>query len=208
MSRRLPVGLYGIADTGFGDPALLGLQLAQGGAQVVQLRAKGWTTAQRIRTGRTLVEHLRPLGVLVIMNDDLDAAVAIGADGLHLGQQDGDLAYARQVLGPNAILGRSTHSPAQASTAEAEADYIGFGPVFATTTKRAAGVARGLEELARVVASMTIPVVAIGGIRLEHLPRLRQAGAEHWAVISDIFRHERPAEMARNFRLTATSPSR
>ena len=139
MSRRLPVGLYGIADTGFGDPCHLARQLVHGGARVIQLRAKDWTTAQRIHAGRALVEHFRPLGVLFIMNDDLDAAVAVGADGLHLGQDDGDLASARVVLGPSAILGRSTHSAAQATAAEAEVDYIGFGPVFATTTKRAAG---------------------------------------------------------------------
>jgi thiamine-phosphate pyrophosphorylase len=81
-----------------------------------------------------------------------------------------------------------------------DADYIGFGPVFATHTKRAAGAALGPEALARAVAAVDIPVVAIGGIRLDHLPVIRAAGARHWAVISDILGHPDPADRARRFR--------
>ena len=85
MKPTLPSRLYGIADASFGDPVSLGRVLAAGGARVVQLRAKGWSTAERVASGRGLVEHLRPLGVLVIMNDDLEAAVRADVDGLHLG---------------------------------------------------------------------------------------------------------------------------
>lgn len=200
MTPPLPRGLYGIADTGFGDPLVTALQLARGGARVIQLRAKNWNTAQRVTVGRALVKCLHPLGVLVVMNDDLEAAASAGVDGLHLGQDDGSLAVARARLGPRSLLGRSTHCLAEAVGVEPEADYIGFGPVFETKTKRAAGDSLGPAALTRVVRAVALPVVAIGGIRLEHLPHLRAAGAHHWAVISDILTHQDPEGRARRFR--------
>ena len=165
MKESLAAGLYGIADTMFGDPVQQGIQLANGGARVIQLRAKSWTTEARVRAGRALVEHLRPRGVRIVMNDDLRAALDARTDGLHLGQDDGDLLEARRMLGATALLGRSTHSLSQAIEAASQADYIGFGPVFATATKRAAGTARGLQQLEQVLLAVTIPVVAIGGIQ-------------------------------------------
>lgn len=196
---RLAPGLYGIADAAFGDPVELGVALAHGGAAVVQLRAKGWSTAERIRAGRQLVERLAPSGVRLVMNDDLDAAVACGAHGLHRGQDDGPLAAARARLGPAALLGRSTHSVRQVESVDPEADYIGFGPVFDTHTKAAAGAPRGLARVADAVRCSRVPVVAIGGIRAADLPGLRAVGVRHWAVISDILRSADVAARARAF---------
>jgi len=195
----LAPGLYGIADTTFGDPLTLGLALADGGARVIQLRAKDWTTAQRVAACRALVEHLRPRGVRLVMNDDLLAAEHGHADGLHLGQDDGSLSTARAILGPDALLGRSTHNLEHVRRVDREADYIGFGPVFHTQTKRAAGHARGLDSLREAVAESVLPVVAIGGIRHAHLPAVRATGARHWAVISDILGHPDISARARQF---------
>ncbi|HCH64849.1 MAG TPA: thiamine phosphate synthase [Deltaproteobacteria bacterium] len=208
MTKALAPGLYGIADAGFGDPVEQGIQLADGGAEIIQLRAKHWTTAARTRAGLALVEHLRPRGVRVIMNDDLQAALASNADGLHLGQDDGDLMTARSKLGANAIVGRSTHSLAQAIEAATQADYIGFGPVFTTTTKRAAGTPRGLEVLEQVLRTVSLPVVAIGGIRLKHLPHLRRIGVRHWAVISDIMNEPDRVLRARRYRYVPATSTR
>ena len=186
MTPSLFPGLYAIADTAFGDPLAQGFALAEGGARTIQLRAKDWSTAQRARAGRALVEHLADRGVRIVMNDDLEAAVQAGVHGLHLGQDDGSLAQARARLGPSALLGRSTHSIEQVFGTEPEADYIGFGPVFTTSTKRSAGAARGIELLSRAVRSSCVPVVAIGGIDRTNLRSVQDAGARHWAVISDL----------------------
>jgi len=198
--RPLPRGLYGIADAAFGPPMELAMLLADAGCRVIQLRAKAWTTGERADCARKLVEQLGE-GVCLVMNDDLEAAAWAGVGGLHLGQTDGSLQVARQRLGKRALLGRSTHDLAQVDAVESAADYIGFGPVFTTSTKAGAGDARGVALLTEAVARARVPVVAIGGIGLASLPRVRQSGAHSWAVISDIFRHPDPLARARMLRL-------
>ena len=170
--RQLPAGLYGIADSAFGPPLELAQVLAEAGCRVIQLRAKDWSTSQRADCARTLVEQLGQRCCIVV-NDDLEAAAWSGAGGLHLGQEDGSLSIARQRLGPSALLGRSTHDLDQVRQVSAAADYIGFGPVFSTSTKAAAGLARGTALLARAVEQAPVPVVAIGGIGLARLPAVR-----------------------------------
>ena len=182
---RLPGGLYGVADTAFGDPVVLGRTLARGGCRVVQLRAKDWDTHDRTEAARALVENLHPLGVVVVVNDDVQAALTARADGVHLGQDDGDLAHARALLGPGALIGRSTHDLAQVACATAEgADYLGFGPVFTTHTKVGAAPAVGLAGLRSAIAATPLPVVAIGGIDMQSLHSVRATGVHGWAVIS------------------------
>ncbi len=192
MTQCIPDGLYAIADTQFGDPLELARMFALQGIRVVQLRAKDWGTAQRVAVGRALVEQLGPLGMRVIMNDDIDAAVDADTDGVHLGQHDGDIEEARTRLAAGRLVGRSTHTLAQAIQAAQTADYIGFGPVFSTRTKKAAGEARGLDLLRQVVRSVDVPVVAIGGISRSNLSQVHEVGARHWAVISDILQDARP----------------
>ncbi|MCB9778265.1 MAG: thiamine phosphate synthase [Alphaproteobacteria bacterium] len=188
MSHRppLPAGLYGIADASFGDPVALGVALAAAGVGVVQLRCKGWPTDDRRRAARALRAQLEGHACLLVVNDDVDAAVAAGAHGVHLGQDDGDLAAARRRLGPDALIGRSTHDLAQVAAAVAEgADYLGFGPVFGTTTKADAVDVVGTDALrAAVAAAGAVPVVAIGGLTEARLPAVRATGAHGWALIS------------------------
>lgn len=182
----LPPGLYGMVDTAFGPPAAVTRALLAGGCRVLQLRAKTASTAERTRLVRELLPLTRPAGALLIVNDDLEAARAGGADGLHLGQDDGSLARARDQLGPGAVLGRSTHDLDQVAQVDPEADYLGFGPVFPTATKATGYDPRGLELLGFAIARSPRPVVAIGGVSRSRLALVRGAGAQHWAVISDI----------------------
>ena len=110
-------------------------------------------------------------------------ANAVGADGVHLGQEDGSIADARRILGPSALIGRSTHSLEQALQAQAEgASYIGFGPIFPTPTKPAYG-SIGLSHIAEVAANTTIPVVCIGGIEAGNAGQVIQAGGSCIAVV-------------------------
>lgn len=121
-----------------------------------------------------------------IVNDHADIAAATGADGVHLGQDDLPIADARKVLGSGKLIGISTHSPEQAQEAEAAgADYIGFGPLFRTSTKDA-GPTQGIGNLATVRSTVTIPVIAIGGINQANLEFVLRAGADGAAVISAI----------------------
>lgn len=195
MASTVPIAdcrLYGFIDTAYlagRDPAHLTAALVEGGVDVIQVRAKQATTAERIALARTVVDVAAARGVLVIVNDDIDAAVAAGADGVHLGQEDWAELSAEQRttrLAPLRVVGISTHSLAQARQAEEDgADYIGVGPVFATDTKP--GVAPvGLELVRQAAAAIRIPFFAIGGITLERLERVRAAGATRVAVVSAI----------------------
>ncbi len=160
--------------------------LLAGGADILQLRAKN----QDLTTIRRVAEKLLPLcraaGVPFILNDFPELAAAIDADGVHIGQDDGPLSAAREIVGPGKIIGRSTHSLDQARAALAEGfDYIGFGPLFPTPTK-AGRPAIGLEEVAimeRDVGSK-IPAFCIGGITPATLPQVLAAGARRIVVVS------------------------
>lgn len=203
MKRTLPSGLYGMADAAFGDPVPLSLALAAGGCGVVQLRAKGWSTRRRTRAARAIVEALRPLGVLVIVNDDVQAALQADAAGVHLGQDDGPLQPTRDLLGPVRLIGRSTHSLQEVDRAVREgADYLGFGPVFETGTKPDAQAVVGTALLASAVARSACPVVAIGGITAGRLPAVRDTGVHGWAIVSDLLRHAAAGDAAGHAALT------
>ena len=126
-------------------------------------------------------------GGTFIVNDRVDVAKAIGADGVHLGQEDLPLADARAILGPGRLIGISTHNLTQAAEAEAGgADYIGFGPVFPTETKENPDPVVGVEGLREVRALVRIPVVAIGGITAKNAGGVRAAGADGVAVVSAV----------------------
>ena len=185
----LPRGLYGIADSRFGDPFELALSLARGGCQTVQIRAKGWSAEDLIIRGRSEVARLRALGAIVIINDHYQAAHALKADGVHLGQDDPSPEEARETLGPDAIIGLSTHDLTQVRAAEG-VSYIGFGPVFHTSTKDHAGAPRGLPLLRQAVCATALPVIAIGGINQARVASVRDSGAYGWAVASSLFTSE------------------
>lgn len=159
----------------------------RGGADVIQFRQKDGATNQMIDTARQLKAVCAGAGVDLIINDRIDVAMAIDADGVHLGQDDFPINKARRMLGPGMIIGGSADSLEEALQCQAEgADYVGFGPVFSTTSKDDAGPVAGLEALARVAAGLRIPVVAIGGVNAGNAAQIMAAGAHGVAVISAV----------------------
>jgi len=200
---RLDLSLYLIT-----DPSLCagrGLEktvvaAARGGVTIVQLRDKHASDAELIAQARRLKAALAGSGVPLIINDRLEVALAAGADGLHLGQDDGDVIEARQALGPDAILGLSVQTHEQLARVDpSRLDYLGLGPVFATPSKGDHAQPIGLEGLASLVAASPLPAVAIGGLKAEHAAAVRAAGAQGAAVISAICGQPDPEAAARVF---------
>ena len=181
-------GLYGMVDLpphadAAAATALAGA-LVEGGARVVQLRIKGAEAGEMLAMARVLAPWCRTRGVGLIVNDRVDVALAAGADGVHLGQDDLPLAAARAIVPAGFVVGVSTHDEAQArAAAEGGANYLGFGPCFTTTTKHNPDPVVGLPRLARVCAGSPIPVVAIGGITLDTVAAVVAAGAAAAAII-------------------------
>jgi thiamine-phosphate pyrophosphorylase len=158
-----------------------------GGATIVQLRDKHASTAAMIDTGLALKRALAGSKARLIVNDDVEAAIAIGADGLHIGQEDLDADTARRMIGPEMILGLSVETEALASVINAEiVDYVGVGPVFATSTKPDHKQPIGFDGLARIIRLCPVPVVAIGGLKAEHTADVLSARADGLAVVSAI----------------------
>ncbi|TBC66657.1 thiamine phosphate synthase (plasmid) [Rhizobium leguminosarum] len=158
-----------------------------GGATMVQLRDKHAGTIGMIETGRALKQALDGTGALLIVNDDVEAAIAIGADGLHIGQDDMDASRARTLIGPDMILGLSVESEALAGAVDADLiDYTGVGPVFATPTKADHKQPIGFDGLARLGKASPVPSVAIGGLKADHVAQVFAAGAKGLAVVSAI----------------------
>ena len=195
--------LYGILDLGYvaarDAVTMTRALLADGqGVDILQLRAKGWSPADVLALARLVLPLCATVGVPFILNDHPALVPAAGADGAHVGQDDGPLAAARTLAGPDALVGRSTHSVAQAVAARDEgADYLGFGPLFATPTKPNYA-AIGLEDLARVHAEVpNRPVFCIGGIKPENLDAVLAAGARRVVIVSGLLLATDPAGAAR-----------
>ena len=188
--RRFDLSLYLVLDPNLCRP--LGMvetarRAVAGGVTMVQLRDKDASPAQMIETGRALKAALHGTGVPLIVNDDVEAAIAIGADGLHVGQDDRDALTARRLIGPDMILGLSVETEALAAAVDpAVVDYVGAGPVFATQTKPGHKPPIGLEGLARLIAATSLPAVAIGGLKTGHAEPVLRAGARGLAVVSAI----------------------
>jgi thiamine-phosphate pyrophosphorylase len=158
-----------------------------GGATIVQLRDKQAGTSAMIETGRALKQALSATGALLIVNDDVEAAIAIGADGLHIGQDDMDAPTARTLIGPDMILGLSVETEGLAAAVDpALVDYAGIGPVFATPTKPDHKQPIGFDGLARLIKTCRVPAVAIGGLKAAHVRDVFSAGADGLAVVSAI----------------------
>lgn len=162
------------------------------GVDIVQLRDKEAEAGDLLRWGRTFLEAARDHGALFVLNDRPDVALALGADGVHLGQNDLSPAFARRVLGPDAIIGLSTHAPAEADAAPSEADYLCAGPVWETPTK-AGRPAAGLEHVRHAARTVERPWFAIGGITAETLPDVVAAGARRIVVVRAITEAGDPA---------------
>ena len=188
--------LYGILDLGYvaiGDVERVTTEMLAGGVDVLQLRAKGREETEIEALGARVVPLTESAGVPLIINDFPQLVPSVGAQGAHIGQDDFSVADAgwragRALAGEVALplIGKSTHSFAQAVAAEGEgADYIGFGPLYATPTKPGRP-AIGLEEIARVHATVRIPIFCIGGIKLENLEPIIAAGARRVVIVSGL----------------------
>jgi thiamine-phosphate pyrophosphorylase len=156
-----------------------------GGADVIQLRDKACGCRELYRIGRAIRTITMKTGTLFIVNDRLDVALACGADGVHLGQDDIRVGVARQIAPPGFIIGISVGTVDEAIRAEQEgADYIALSPVFSTASKNDAGPGRGLIVLREIRRSVSVPVIAIGGITMDNVREVITAGANGVAVIS------------------------
>lgn len=172
-----------------------------GGVTVVQLRQKGGSTRAMVELGLALRDLTRETGVALIVNDRLDVALAVDADGLHVGQDDLPAVMARRLLGPERLLGVSAATSDEARAAAADgADYVGVGSVYATGSKADAGAPIGLEGLTAVAEAVHLPVVAIGGIGPGRAADCIRHGADGVAVISAIVSQPEPEVAARILR--------
>jgi thiamine-phosphate pyrophosphorylase len=169
----------------------------EGGVTAVQLRWKHGSTRALIAEARSLAALLRPLGIPFIINDRVDVAFAVGADGVHVGQDDMSPADVRRVIGPDRIVGLSVTTLAEARLAEpALVDYVGVGPVFATPTKPDAASPLGLRGTAEICRVLRVPAVAIGGIDADNGARVRDTGVRGIAVVSAICSAADPRDAA------------
>ncbi|MBE9502643.1 MAG: thiamine phosphate synthase [Proteobacteria bacterium] len=177
-------GLYAIVDDSFGDSVGLAENILAGGCRLLQLRSKQMSTARFLDAARKIKTICRKRGATFIINDRIDIALAAGADGVHLGQDDLSLNEAKKIMG-NKIIGISTHNLSEAEEAEKRgAHYIGFGPIFRTNTKADAHAVQGLDKLSKIRQKVSIPIVAIGGITGENMQSAYLAGADAVAIIS------------------------
>lgn len=158
--------------------------LVEGGVDLLQLRAKKFTAAEVESLARLMHPITRDGGIPLVINDHPEVAAVVGSEGVHVGQDDLGVAETRALVGPDCFVGKSTHSVAQAQAAMAEgADYIGFGPLYATGTKPDY-VPIGLEEIAEVHGFATCPVFCIGGVNPDRLPEILSAGAKRVVIVS------------------------
>jgi thiamine-phosphate pyrophosphorylase len=173
----------------------------RGGVTAVQLREKEASTRELLETALLLRPMLDAAGVPLIVNDRADVALAAGAAGAHLGQDDLPPASARRLLGPEAVVGLSVETPEQAAAADPSlVTYLGVSPVFATPTKTATKAPWGLDGLRRLRAQTALPLLAIGGIHVGNAAEVLAAGADGLAVVSAICAAPDPEAAARSLR--------
>ena len=197
-------GLYLVTDRGLARGRSIAWVVeaaVRGGVTAVQLREKSCSTRDFVRLGRELKSLLAAHQVPLIVNDRVDLALEIGADGVHIGQHDMDPRRARSLLGPDAIIGLSIETIEQArAAASLDVDYLGVGPVFATATKTDAAPPLGLAALAQIRAITRHAIVAIGGIGQENARQTIDSGADGVAVVSAICAADDPERAARELR--------
>lgn len=183
-------GLYLVTDRGLcgGRPLEEVVRLAvEGGASCVQLREKDLSTREFVETASAVKSILRPSGVPLVINDRIDVALAVGAEGVHIGQGDMPYETARRLMGRSAIIGLSVETWEDVEEArDLDVDYLGVSPVFPTPTKTDTRSAWGLEGLARIRAYVKHPLVAIGGMNRQNAAAAVRAGADGIAVVSAI----------------------
>ncbi len=175
-------------------------RMAEGGATLIQLREKFLTPREFYLAALEAMKVARRLGVKIIINDRVDIALAVNADGVHLGQDDLPPDRARELMGAGRIIGYSTHNPKQALEADSmPIDYVALGPVFQTTTKVNPDPVIGAGIIRQVKAHISKPLVAIGGISLDRVRSTLTTGADSLAIISDLFSTDDLAERVKAF---------
>ncbi len=200
----MPYDLYVVTDAKL-KIGLTHQQIAKkalaGGADVIQLRDKAMTGRELFNTACKIREITRNAGTLFIVNDRIDIAIASGADGVHLGQDDLPLCEARQIVPEDFIIGVSVGSVAEAVNAEAGgADYVAVSPVFGTGTKPDAGPGHGTTLITAIKQNISIPVIGIGGIQKENIREVLVAGADGVAVISAIINSDDIVKTTQEFK--------
>jgi thiamine-phosphate pyrophosphorylase len=169
-----------------------------GGADTIQFRQKRGSTREMIETARQINQLCTNSGVTFIVNDRLDVAIASDSDGVHLGQDDFPIPLARKILGENKIIGGSAVTLVEAwKCLDEGTDYVGFGPVYPTSSKADAGPVSGIYLLKEVIDKVPLPLIAIGGVNKYNTPEVIQAGAYGIAVISAVCCHQDPERATR-----------
>jgi thiamine-phosphate pyrophosphorylase len=190
------------ARAGWTPPALARAYLA-GGARVLQLRAKSTPSGLLLHWCEEIAADARAHDARLVVNDRFDIALLAGVPALHVGQDDVPVAAVRRALGPDAVIGLSTHTPAQVEAALLEPiSYLAIGPIFGTATKETGYAAIGLDRVRAAAArarTRTLPLVAIGGITLERAQSVLEAGAASVAVISDLLATGKPEQRVREY---------
>lgn len=200
--RRENLRLYLVTDR----PLSLGRDIdwiveeaVKGGATMVQLREKDCSTREFIELAAKLKETLKPLGIPLLINDRIDVALAVDADGVHIGQSDMPYKTARALLGPDKIIGLSVENMEDIRVAnELDVDYVGISPVYSTHTKTDTAAPFGLEGLREAVKLSIHPTVAIGGMNMKTAKDVMACGTDGIAVVSAIVSADSPCEAARN----------
>lgn len=202
--RHVDWSLYVITDAGvIGARSLLEVVEAalRGGATVLQYREKKKTTRSMVEEAVALAAVCRRYGVPFIVNDRIDVALAVEADGVHLGQDDMPLETARRLLGPHRLIGITVHNRKEIEEAQrGGADYLSLAPVFATATKPDHQTPMGVDGLKMLLAEVTRPAVAIGGINAENLAQVVRTGVDGVCVVSAVLGRDDPEDAARTLR--------
>lgn len=170
----------------------------KGGADTIQFRQKSGSTREMIEVAKQMKQLCAENGVTFIVNDRVDVAIAAEVDAVHLGQDDFTIPLARKLLGEDVIIGGSASTIEEARECLSEgADYVGFGPVYPTTSKDDASPVTGIPMLKQVVEEIPLPIIVIGGVSAENIPEVMRAGAHGIAVISAVCCQEDPEEATR-----------
>jgi thiamine-phosphate pyrophosphorylase len=200
MSALSECRLYGIIDLGYverRDAARIIEQMIEGGVDVIQLRGKDNSIGELMELSAEFHELTAKSSTPLIVNDHAEIAKRVPLEGAHVGQDDDPIEVARRKAGRGILVGKSTHSLQQARAAQAEgADYIGFGPIFATPTKPDYAPI-GLEDISRVHAEVSLPIFCIGGINIDNLQRVIDAGAKRVVMVSALLKAHNIVDYAR-----------
>ena len=193
--------LYGIIDLGYipqgRDCNRVAEQMITGGVDLIQLRGKGKSIDELVDLASEIHEITAPSDTPLIINDHAEIAARVSVEGVHVGQDDDSIHVARQKAGRDLIVGKSTHSLAQANAAQAEgADYVGFGPIFATPTKPDYEPI-GLDDIRQAHLNVGIPIFCIGGINIDNLQRVIEAGAKRLVMVSALLKAHSIVDYAR-----------